>query len=30
MYDHGVKDPYDFVFLNGDIAYAGMSSEKVG
>lgn len=24
------KDPLDFVFLNGDIAYAGMNSEKVG
>jgi len=22
--------PFDFVFLSGDIAYAGMNSEKVG
>lgn len=22
--------PYDFVFLTGDIAYAGVSSKKVG
>ena len=27
--DHFVK-PLDFVFLTGDIAYAGMNSEKVG
>lgn len=30
IYIHGVKDPFDFVFLNGDIAYAGVSSDKVG
>lgn len=30
IYNHGVKDPFNFVFLNGDLAYAGMSSEKVG
>ena len=23
-------DPFDFVFLTGDISYAGMNSEKVG
>ena len=27
--DHFIK-PLDFVFLTGDIAYAGMNSEKVG
>lgn len=27
--DHFIK-PFDFVFLTGDIAYAGMNSEKVG
>lgn len=30
IYNHGIKDPFNFVFLNGDIAYAGMSSDKVG
>ena len=30
IYNHHVKDPFNFVFLNGDIAYAGMSSEGVG
>ena len=27
--DHFLK-PYDFVFLTGDIAYAGVSNEKTG
>lgn len=27
--DHFIK-PLDFVFLTGDISYAGMNSEKVG
>jgi hypothetical protein len=27
--DHFIR-PLDFVFLTGDIAYAGMNSEKVG
>ena len=30
IYNYGVKDPFNFVFLNGDIAYAGISSDKVG
>jgi hypothetical protein len=27
--DHFIK-PFDFVFLTGDIAYAGMGSQKKG
>lgn len=30
LYDYHIKNPLDFVFLNGDIAYAGMNSEKIG
>lgn len=27
--DHFIK-PFDFIFLTGDISYAGMNSEKIG
>ena len=27
--DHFIK-PFDFVFLTGDVAYAGMNKEKIG
>ena len=30
LFDYHQKDPFDFVFMNGDIAYAGISSDKVG
>jgi hypothetical protein len=30
LVSHNLVKPYDFVFLTGDIAYAGVGSQKAG